>query len=215
MKSSSSQLQQEEAYIGRVFNRMSKFFIRKDRKEIEGSAKHHVDMILLNKDQIQTVVDVGSGAGGLMIKLLEEGIECVIGVDLSSKLTKETQSKIQQMGFEEHSKVIEGSFLDVDQKAADAVSLHASLCCHPNSSAILQKTTSLTPKLITLTLPRNWKILRLGLRIVKFFRIMKFFFLHDVKAIDQSLIHEGYQLDNVRNTLFWTTRTYIKRGIER
>lgn len=170
-------------------------------------------MILHNKEQIQTVVDVGSGAGGLMLKLLKEGVECVIGVDLSSKLTQETLSKVQKMGFEDRSKVIEGSFLDIDQITADAVSLHTSLCCHPNSTALLQKSTSLAPKLITLTLPRNWKILRMGLGIVKFFRVLKFFHLHDVNMIDQTLIQEGFQLTNVRNTLFWTTRTFIKTGI--
>jgi hypothetical protein len=211
MTTTEEDIHNQEAYIGQVFNKLSSMFIRKDKKGIEESALHHVDMILQHKEEISTVIDVGSGAGGLMISLLEEGFDCIIGVDLSSKLANEAKARIKSMGLTDRSKVIEGSFLSLKEKSADAVSMHASMCCYPNSEAMLNKSVSLVPKVITLTVPRDRLIFRLGLRLIKIFRLMRFFHIHRIQDIDSKLHSSNYQLSNVKNSFFWTTRTYLDK----
>ena len=213
MTATEEEIRHHEAYIGRVFDRLSSMFIRKDKRGIENSALHHVDMILQYKEEISTVIDVGSGAGGLMINLLEEGFECVIGVELSSKLSNEARNRIKAMGLTDRSKIIEGSFLSLKEKSSDAISLHASMCCHPDSEAMLTKSVSLTPKVITLTIPRDRILFRSGLRLIKIFQLIKFFHIHRIKDVDSKLLSSNYVISDVKNTFIWTTRTYLEKNI--
>ncbi|MHA1975905.1 MAG: class I SAM-dependent methyltransferase [Candidatus Hodarchaeales archaeon] len=211
MTTTEEDIRHREAYIGRVFDKLSSMFIRKDKKGIENSALHHIDMILQHKEEISTVIDVGSGAGGLMISLLEEGFDCIIGVDLSSKLSHEARDRINTLGLSERAKVIEGSFLSLKEESTDAISMHASMCCYPDSDAMLNKSVSLTPKVITITIPRDRLIFRFGLGIIKIFQLMKFFHIHRIKDIDYKLLSSNYELSNIKNSFVWTTRTYLEK----
>lgn len=202
---------QEEENIARYFDAEGEKMAKKhEDKGIPNSAKIQVDDIVASK--AKKAVDVGSGPGSVLLKLLEGGVDEVIGVDLSDEMIKISKDRIKDHNMEDRVTHFNGSFLDLDlDEDVDAISLHCVLCCHPDREGMLKKTMGVKPKLITLTIPRSWFVLRI---LVKIFNIIakklnKFSpYIHSQKNIDKQLISEGYKIINRHKGLAWVTTSY-------
>jgi SAM-dependent methyltransferase len=200
-----------EILISNEFNKRSDYFDKEDDKGLSKTAEIHVKQIVTNKSK--TALDVGSGTGGILEKLLENNIDFVYGIDLAPKMIERTSKRLEKKGYLKKSKVENISYLDfLSENKIEAVSLHKVLCCHPDRLGMLDKTLSLQPKLIVLTIPRTRFFLKIATFLLVFLRKIKKGFrpyLHSIKEVDSQLLNRNYELIDVYKTFLWTTRTYI------
>lgn len=199
-----------EQKISSFFDSESSAMIERHEKNgIPESARIQVQDII--HAGAKSVVDVGSGPGSVLIELLDQGVQSGVGIDLSPEMNRIARQRLKDRGYEERVQICEGSFLEQELETTEAISLHRVLCCHPNREGMLQQASRLRPQTISLTVPRDWKALRLlvglyGLvaRITGSFRP----FIHPQKRIDQQLQAMDYQVQNRHKGLMWVTTTY-------
>jgi len=197
--------------ISNFFDKESKSM--KDRHEDEGipeSMQQQVQAIIDAK--VGTALDVGSGPGSLLLELLRGGTDKVIGLDLSADMNKVAHDRVEKEEFSDRVTLYEGSFLDLTiAEQPEAVSLHRVLCCHPDREGMLRQSVSYKPSIITLSIPREWKLFRLSVAMLGVVaKIKKSFrpYIHSQKSVDTQLLSEGYQLTSRHKGRWWITSTY-------
>lgn len=72
----------------------------------------------------ETVYDLGSGDGRIVITAAQKYKAKAVGVELSADLCKATLTKVKFLGLEEQVKIIHGNLLKVDLSPADIVTLY-------------------------------------------------------------------------------------------
>ena len=96
----------------------------------------------------ETVFDLGSGDGRILIAAVKNYKAKAVGIEISPKLAKEANEQIKKEGISSEARVIEGDLLKADLTGADVVTLYL--------------TTSLNAELR----PRLEKYLKPGARVV-------------------------------------------------
>lgn len=72
----------------------------------------------------ETVYDLGSGDGRILITAVVRFKAKAVGVEISDELVKSTNDRIRRLGLDNDARVIHGSFLNVDLSPADVVTLY-------------------------------------------------------------------------------------------
>ncbi len=72
----------------------------------------------------ETVYDLGSGDGRIVITAAKRYGAKAVGVELSEELHRSTAERVRQMGLTEKVKLIHGNLLDVDLSDADVVTIY-------------------------------------------------------------------------------------------
>ena len=210
MTSKKNLLTEKETYITKQFNKNSKSFDEQDRKGLSSTAKKHVET--LTEANLSTALDVGAGTGGILNGLLENKVERVYGVDLSTEMLERAKKRLEEKGFIDKAELQHISFLDYrNENTIEGISLHRVLCCHPDREKMLEKAVSFQPKVIVLTIPRTWFFMRGITFLLKTFRkVFKGFqpYLHKIDSIDKQLEQSNYKLVDIFKTKLWITRTY-------
>ena len=202
-----------ENSIGKFFNTEASSMV--DRHEKSGVPQTAIKQVQdIVSSNAKKVVDVGSGPGSVMIEFLKKGTSHVTGVDLSPEMNNTATKRIHEAGYsDEQFSLIQGSFLDIDSVECDAVSMHRVICCHPDKQAMIEKSTSLNPEVISITVPRTWIFFRLVTAvfgIVAKFRSSFRPYIHSQKYIDREYRNLGYELMSRKKTLGWVQSTYKK-----
>jgi len=96
----------------------------------------------------ETVYDLGSGDGRILIAAVEKYKARAVGIEISPKLVAEASARIGKLGLADQARVIQGDVLKTDLSRADVV--------------IIYLVTSLNEKLR----PRFEKFLRAGARVI-------------------------------------------------
>jgi 16S rRNA A1518/A1519 N6-dimethyltransferase RsmA/KsgA/DIM1 with predicted DNA glycosylase/AP lyase activity len=72
----------------------------------------------------ETLYDLGSGDGRIIIMAAEKYGAIAVGVELDEGRARESRQKIRKMALEERVQVIHGNIMDVDINSADVVTLY-------------------------------------------------------------------------------------------
>jgi protein-L-isoaspartate O-methyltransferase len=114
------------------------------------SPTHVVDRMLelANIKPGETVYDLGSGDGRVLIAAVEKYKAHAVGVEISPKLVVEASGNIQKAGVADQARVMQGDVMEADLKGADVV--------------IIYLATSLNEKLR----PRFERLLKPGARVI-------------------------------------------------
>ncbi len=72
----------------------------------------------------ETLYDLGSGDGRILITAVMRYKAKAVGVEISDDLVKSTNDRIRRLGMDNDAHVIHGNFLDVDLSPADVVTLY-------------------------------------------------------------------------------------------
>ena len=115
-----------------------------------------------------TVLEVGSGAGGLHIELLKAGAARATSVDLSPAYVEAAKEVAATSGFAE---AVDHRLLDFARQAdqvaeQDIVVMHRVICCYPDMPALVMPAASHARRLLALTFPRDVWWMRLGGRLL-------------------------------------------------
>lgn len=72
----------------------------------------------------ETLYDLGSGDGRVLITAVQRFHAKAIGVELSEKLVQSTNDRIQRLGLQSMARVIHGDLMDLDLSSADVVTMY-------------------------------------------------------------------------------------------
>jgi len=91
-----------------------------------GSPAKVVDSMLslANVKPGETVFDLGSGDGRILIAAVKNYKAKAVGVEISPKLASQTNQRIQKEGIGSEARVIEGDLLTADLTGADVVTIY-------------------------------------------------------------------------------------------
>lgn len=111
-----------------------------------------------------TVLEVGSGAGGLHIELLKAGASRATSVDLSPAYVVAAKDVASRSGFAD---VVDHRLLDFARQAgevepADVVVMNRVVCCYPDMPALVEPAAHHARRLLALVFPRGTWWMRLG-----------------------------------------------------
>lgn len=91
----------------------------------------------------ETLYDLGSGDGRILITAVTRFKAKAVGVEISDDLVDSTNSRIRKLGLDNDAHVIHGNFLNVDLSPADVVTLYlatdANEMLRPNLEKYLRK----------------------------------------------------------------------------
>src|ERR1700737_2799997 len=72
----------------------------------------------------ETVYDLGSGDGRILITAVQRYRTKAVGIEISEALVQSATDRIQKLGLHNEARVIHGDFLQVDLSPADVVTLY-------------------------------------------------------------------------------------------
>ncbi|MCH8908075.1 MAG: class I SAM-dependent methyltransferase [Candidatus Heimdallarchaeota archaeon] len=202
-----------DQHIGKFFNSQGNGEPKSpDFDKLPASAKLHIKSF---KDaNVENSVDVGCGAGDILLGLQETGIKMVYGVDLSPKSITMAKLRIEKFGKIDNAEFYEGSFVDMDSIQAESVSYHKTLCCHPDLELMLNQAINMNTRIIAITVPRRRIFVKLGLTIcsglLKIIRNKYRPHLHREEKIDSILSNSGYMKTVTKKYRIWQTSIYEK-----
>jgi cyclopropane fatty-acyl-phospholipid synthase-like methyltransferase len=72
----------------------------------------------------ETVYDLGSGDGRILITAVQRFRAKAVGIEISDSLVQSTNERIQKLGLQSDARVIHADFLQVDLSPADVVTMY-------------------------------------------------------------------------------------------
>lgn len=173
------------------------------------SAKLQIKHILENK--AKTVLEVGMGAGGMLLVLQERGVELVYGVELSHEGIKLAQKRFELFGDIDRAVFFEGSFLDYKPQKVDVVSFHQVLHCHPDIEGMVYKSLEASPNIIINTMPRKTWYTTVFFNLISLFKFAaKGFkpYSHSPKKVETILHEYNYSKIFTEKSFIWETSLF-------
>ncbi|MHA2028450.1 MAG: class I SAM-dependent methyltransferase [Candidatus Kariarchaeaceae archaeon] len=189
-----------------------------DLEKLSETEKLHIEKI--EKAKVESVLDLGCGAGGILLALQNAGIKEIHGIDASPNAIDMVKKRFEKFGTLEKTYFTAGDIIQFDPPVVDAVSSHAVLCCHPNVIGMVNKATQKHPKLVVVTFPRdnlpmksltffNNRVLWLIGRFNRFIRGRKSY-VHSTESVNDTFKENGYKLVFSDKSLLWQTLIYEK-----
>ncbi len=94
---------------------------------------------LAKVDQTDTVYDLGSGDGRIVIMAAEKFGARAVGVELDPDLYKQSEDRIKQMGLDKRAEIIHEDFFNVNIRHATVVTLYLLTSVNERLKPILEK----------------------------------------------------------------------------
>lgn len=146
-----------------------------------------------------TVLELGSGTGGLSVALLEMGAEHVTGIDLSPSSVALAERRAAAAGFADQATFQTGDAVDADVSPHDWVVLDRVICCFGDPDRLVAAAAAAARERIGLTAPESrgwrglvnrplwaaenlWDLVRGGCRG----------YVHDLRRVERRLAEAGF-----------------------
>jgi magnesium-protoporphyrin O-methyltransferase len=115
-----------------------------------------------------SLLEVGSGAGGLHLELLKAGAARATSIELSPAYVEAARDVAARLGY---AQVIDHRLLDFARRAdevddADVVVMNRVVCCYPDMPALVAPAARHARRLLALVFPRDVWWMRLGGRLL-------------------------------------------------
>ncbi|MEO5987120.1 MAG: class I SAM-dependent methyltransferase [Candidatus Limnocylindria bacterium] len=162
-----------------------------------------------------TVLEIGSGTGGLSVALLEMGARAVRGIDLSAASVELARRRAAAAGFDSQATFEVGEGRMVGNETYDWLVMDRVLCCERRAEEMLRAAMEVATRRIALSVPDSrgwrgllnrpmwaaenvWDLARGGCRG----------FVHDLRAFERTLSHGGFRLADNRHVGLWHVGVY-------
>ncbi len=137
------------------------------KKGIDKNARQVVTALTAQGVSGASVLEVGSGIGGLHLELLKSGAARATSVDLSPAYVEAAKDVAAKLGFKD---AVDHRLLDFARQAgevaeADVVIMHRVVCCYPNMRGLVNPAAHHARRLLALTFPRDVWWTQLGIRL--------------------------------------------------
>jgi SAM-dependent methyltransferase len=167
-----------------------------------------------------TVLEFGSGAGGLSRELVRRGAAAVTGVDLSPQSVSYATGRAASAGMADRLTYRVADAARMPLEPHDAVVSEAVVCCYPDATAVLANTLPVARRAYVLALPESRGVFGLGVRLVvrlanawQWLRRDDFrAYVHDVDAIDSTIRAAGFEPAFNGRQRHWRVLGYRRSG---
>ena len=169
------------------------------------------------KSSVESVMEIGCGVGGLLLTMLDKGLQHAIGVDASEGMLEKAKDNAVRMKFEEKTVFHHGDFVDVEPELppADIIILDKVLCCDSNPELLIKKSTGKTKAIYAVSFPRDNILVRFfvkaGILITKIFPLKFTPFYHEPADIKRWTENANFVLSYARNSFIWQVQVYIRK----
>jgi magnesium-protoporphyrin O-methyltransferase len=163
-----------------------------------------------------TVLDVGSGVGGLTLALLERGASSAVAVDASVAYVSAARDEADRRGRAEAIRFIHADFVMAapELSSASIVTLDRVVCCYPSCEQLLDAAAAHAERYLALSYPRDVWYVRVGMALENGQRRLARnpfrTFVHPVGLIEDIITRAGFRLSSRRETWMWSADVYVR-----
>jgi magnesium-protoporphyrin O-methyltransferase len=163
-----------------------------------------------------TVLDVGSGFGGLTLALLERGASSAIAVDASAAYIAAARDEAHRRGRSDALRFVHADFVVAASElpSASIVTLDRVVCCYPSCQQLLDAAVAHTERCLALSYPRDVWYVRAGMTLENGQRWLARnpfrTFVHPVGLIENIITRAGFRLSGRRETWMWSADVYVR-----
>jgi len=168
----------------------------------------------------RTALEVGAGAGGFTISLLERGVGRVTIIDAAPAYIEAARRLAEERGVGDAVSAALGDYAESGPgEPVDLVVMDRVVCCYPSWHALLDRATTQAGVAIALTYPRPKAYTRFGIALINLlmrlrrstFRV----FVHPPGDMHAFLASRGFAPELVGRTPFWELVVAVRDGRER
>jgi magnesium-protoporphyrin O-methyltransferase len=169
----------------------------------------------------RTVLDVGCGAGGLVLETFERGAETVTGIDLSTAAIEQARRISSERGLSDRTTFAVADGASVGVPPHDVVVLDKVFCCYADVEGLLRNSLPAARSVYGFSVPpsagfrgavrgvlarmaNRWY--RLRRRTFGGFRT----YVHDVGALDSTVREAGFEPLFSRRRFAWDLAVYVR-----
>jgi magnesium-protoporphyrin O-methyltransferase len=163
-----------------------------------------------------TVLDVGSGFGGLTLALLERGASSAVAVDASAAYVGAARDEAHRQGRSVTIRFVHADFVIVapELPSASIVTLDRVVCCYPSCQQLLAAAVARTERCLALSYPRDVWYVRAGMALENGQRWLARnpfrTFVHPGGLIEDIITRAGFRLSGRCETWMWSADVYVR-----
>jgi SAM-dependent methyltransferase len=172
----------------------------------------------------RTVLDVGCGAGDLLLATLARGAVAGTGIDLGPGGVENARVLAAERGFADRSTFVVGDGSIASLPGADVVVLNRVVCCYPDVDGLIRNTTAAAGTVYAYTAPVDRGLVGFfnrvqtvawnrwyALRRRKYGRFRTF--VHDLEDVDRRLERAGFVRTKARRVrVVWHVAVFARRS---
>jgi Cyclopropane fatty acid synthase and related methyltransferases len=164
----------------------------------------------------RTILELGCGRGGLLLKLLRSGGARASGLDLSGASVDQARQRFAAAGLADRVTLEVGDGATAPLDPNDWVVLDRVICCYPDADGLVANSIPATGRLFAFSVPnsRGWRGLaaRIGRRLDNswngLWRRSCKTFVHDLNRLDRTLTAAGFSLRGHETHGLWYVAVY-------
>ncbi len=166
----------------------------------------------------KSTLELGCGAGGFSMELINRGAGSAVGIDLSPEMVKAATELSRANGFEDRAKFEQGNAATTSLPSSDIVIMDKVICCYSDLEALLRNSTEASRRLLGFVAPRDEGVVKWPLRfgawignLVQKRRHSILFYVHSLETIDKILGDSGFVRQKKRGSRFWLVLLYKRQ----
>jgi magnesium-protoporphyrin O-methyltransferase len=163
-----------------------------------------------------SLLDIGSGVGGLTFELLERGIDRAIAVDASAAYLAAAAQEATRRNRLRAVEFRHGDFLDLGSTISSAaiVTMDRVVCCYPAFELLLKEALAHAERGFAYSYPRDLWYVRAAIGGENSIRRLQGSafraFVHPVDQMRQTIEAAGFSLASHRRTWHWSADVWVR-----
>jgi SAM-dependent methyltransferase len=163
-----------------------------------------------------TLLDIGSGIGGLTFELLDRGVTRAIAVDASPAYLAAAAQEATRRDRLRVVEFVQGDFVDVGSKipSATMVTMDRVICCYPSFEPLLKESLGHAERCFACSYPRDVWYVRAAIVFENRVRSLKKnpfrAFVHPVDPMTEVIERSGFRLAARRQTWQWSADVWVR-----
>jgi SAM-dependent methyltransferase len=174
---------------------------------------------LLGDPSGRSILELGSGRGGFLLKVLRDGAARATGVELSAASLDDAHSRLDEAGFGERAALIVGDAATLALAPHDWVVLDRVICCYPDADTLVANSSGAALKLYAFSVPdsRGWRgfAARLSRALDNGWNRFRgrpcTTFVHDLNGVERALRAAGFERRAQSHRGLWYLGVFERR----
>lgn len=187
------------------------------RKGLDKPSKCIFDALCRIGIQSKSLLEIGSGVGGLYLMLLKRGAANAQGVEISEGMILAAKNLAEEMGLDARVRHHQGDFVSLNGEitATDIVILDKVLCCYPNHNELISKAAEKTTDIYAVSYPRNSLLNKLVFRSAAWLGELLHWsfhpYYHDTVDLDRAITKCGLSEAFADTTFTWQIKIFRRQ----
>jgi SAM-dependent methyltransferase len=174
-------------------------------------------ILKVNSLSSKSLLEIGCGAGGMLISLLQRGASKAIGIDASEGMLEKAKEIVKEHNVESKIEFLYGDFSANANGIAqsDITILDKVLCCEENPQTLIEKSTAKTKEVYAVTFPKDSLLVRVfvkgGILLTKVFRMKFTPFYHEPKQLRSWIEAQNFSTAYANETIMWQVLVFKRK----